>query len=44
MKKYAALGKNGTPQDVAGLVSFLVSDKAQFITGAYGCCIACLSG
>ncbi|EIN04781.1 acetoin reductase family protein [Punctularia strigosozonata HHB-11173 SS5] len=33
MKKNAALGRNGTPSDVAGLVSFLVTDKAQFITG-----------
>lgn len=27
------LGRNGTPMDVANVVSFLVSDKASFITG-----------
>jgi NAD(P)-dependent dehydrogenase (short-subunit alcohol dehydrogenase family) len=32
-----ALGTLSTPDDVANLVSFLVSDKARFITGE---CIA----
>lgn len=27
------LGRNGTPEDVAGLVSFLVSEKSNYITG-----------
>ncbi|PPQ80730.1 hypothetical protein CVT25_001850 [Psilocybe cyanescens] len=28
-----ALGINGTPEDIAGLVSYLASDQAKFITG-----------
>ncbi|KAH9479100.1 Short-chain dehydrogenase [Psilocybe cubensis] len=28
-----ALGVNGTPEDIAGLVSYLVSDQGKFITG-----------
>lgn len=28
-----ALGRNGTPQDIANAVAFLASDKASFITG-----------
>lgn len=35
--KKTPLGKIGTPEDVAELVAFLASDKAQFITGT---CIA----
>ena len=27
------LGRLGTPQDIADLVSFLVSDRAKYITG-----------
>ena len=29
------LGRNGQPEDVAKLVSFLVSDDAAFITGKW---------
>ena len=31
----SALGRNGHPEDVAKLVSFLVSDDAAFITGKW---------
>ncbi len=33
-EKLTPLGRNGTPGEVADLVSFLLSDKAAFITGA----------
>ena len=33
LKQQTPLGKIGTPDDIAELVSFLVSDKADFITG-----------
>ena len=29
----SALGRLGTPEDVAGVVSFLASEKSEFITG-----------
>ncbi|THU78398.1 NAD(P)-binding protein [Dendrothele bispora CBS 962.96] len=29
----SALGYNGSPEDIAGLVSYLVSDEAHFVTG-----------
>jgi NAD(P)-dependent dehydrogenase (short-subunit alcohol dehydrogenase family) len=31
--KQTPLGRFGSPEDVAGAVSFLVSDSASFITG-----------
>jgi NAD(P)-dependent dehydrogenase (short-subunit alcohol dehydrogenase family) len=31
------LGRIGTPQDIAGVVVFLASDKASFMTGEYVC-------
>lgn len=33
LKEAAALNRRGTPEDVAGVVSFLCSSDAQFITG-----------
>ncbi|WP_165009549.1 SDR family NAD(P)-dependent oxidoreductase [Neisseria yangbaofengii] len=33
-KKYHALGRNGSPRDVAETAAFLLSDKASWITGA----------
>ena len=29
----SSLGRLGTPEDVAGVVSFLASEKSEFITG-----------
>lgn len=34
MKKMTPLGKNGQPEDIAEVASFLVSDNARFITGS----------
>jgi NAD(P)-dependent dehydrogenase (short-subunit alcohol dehydrogenase family) len=31
--KRSALGRKGTPDDVARVVSFIASDKAAFVTG-----------
>lgn len=33
LKEETALGRLGTPEDIANVVSFLVSEKASFITG-----------
>ncbi|TCT16480.1 NAD(P)-dependent dehydrogenase (short-subunit alcohol dehydrogenase family) [Bibersteinia trehalosi] len=33
-KKYHALGRNGTPREVAETAAFLLSDKAAWVTGA----------
>ena len=33
LAEQTALGRNGTPQDIANAVVFLASDKASFITG-----------
>lgn len=34
LKELTPLGRNGTPEDVAEVVKFLVSDRANFITGS----------
>ena len=34
LKELTPLGRNGTPEDIAEVVKFLISDKAQFITGS----------
>ncbi|MGO3183208.1 MAG: SDR family oxidoreductase [Aequorivita sp.] len=34
MKQLTPLGRNGTPEDIAEVVKFLISHKAQFITGS----------
>lgn len=34
IKKATPLQRNGTPEDVADVVNFLISDKARFITGS----------
>lgn len=31
----AAVGRNGTPEDVAELIGFLASDRASYLTGSY---------
>lgn len=33
--KRSALGRNGTPEDIANLIGFLVSDQAAYLTGSY---------
>ena len=33
LAEQSALGRNGTPEDIANAVAFLASDKASFITG-----------
>ncbi len=33
LAEQTAIGRNGTPQDIANAVAFLASDKASFITG-----------
>ncbi len=34
MKEMTPLGRNGTPEDIADVVTFLLSEKASFITGS----------
>lgn len=34
LKKLTPMGRNGTPEDIAEVVKFLISKKAQFITGS----------
>ena len=34
LKEMTPLGRNGTPEDIAEVVKFLISDKASFITGS----------
>lgn len=34
LKKYHALGRNGSPRDVAETAAFLLSDKAAWVTVA----------
>lgn len=34
LKELTPLGRNGTPEDVAEVVKFLISEKANFITGS----------
>ncbi len=34
MKEMTPLGRNGTPEDIADVVTFLLSEKARFITGS----------